>query len=175
LAGSRERGRRLAGVAIVVVVAASAAIAPTAIDHVRRADAGSTTAASQPPALEPDDATTAWIDRADAATAAAQTPSSTPPKSVRGTPGVAPAGEANSLLVTFAADVSSSEAEDIVEQAGAEAEPIAGTDTVEVTAAEPELPAVTAELTAEPDVEAVEPNRVRSASRVPNDASYPSQ
>ncbi len=32
-----------------------------------------------------------------------------------------------------------------------------------------------AELTAEPEVEAVEPNRVRSASRVPNDASYPSQ
>jgi subtilisin family serine protease len=175
LAGSRERQRRLAGAAIVVVVAASAAIAPTAIDRVQRADAGSTGAGAPPPALEPDDATTAWIDRADAATSAAETPSSTPPKSVRGTPGVAPAGEANSLLVTFAADVSSSEAEDIVEQTGAEAEPIAGTDTVEVTAAEPELAGVAADLTAEPDVEAVEPNRVRSASRVPNDASYPSQ
>ncbi|MGH2476445.1 MAG: hypothetical protein ACRDIL_14395, partial [Candidatus Limnocylindrales bacterium] len=87
------------------------------------------------------------------------------PKSVRGAPGVAPAGDAKSLLVTFSADVSSSEAEDIVEQTGAEAEPIAGTDTVEVTAAEPELAGVAAELTSEPDVEAVEPNRVRSASR----------
>jgi subtilisin family serine protease len=175
LAGSRKRGRRLAGAAIVVVVAAIAAVAPTAIDHVQRANAGSTGAGAPPPALEPDDAATAWIERADAATSAAQTPPSTPPKSVRGAPGVAPAGDASSLLVTFAADVSSAEAEDIVEQTGAEAEPIAGTDTVEVTAAEPELDGVAAELTAEPDVEAVEPNRVRSASRVPNDASYPSQ
>src|SRR4029450_6280221 len=93
----------LVGAAIVVVVAASAAIAPTAIDRVQRADAGSTGAGAPPPALEPHDATTAWIDRADAATSAAETPSSTPPKSVRGTPGVAPAGEANSLLVRFAA------------------------------------------------------------------------
>jgi subtilisin family serine protease len=157
------------------VVAATAAIAPTAVDHVQRADAGSTGAGTEPPALEPDDATTGWIDRADAGTSAAQNAQSTAPKSVRGAPGVAPAGEANSLLVTFAADVSSSEAEDIVEQTGAEAEPIAGTDTVEVTAAEPELAGVAAELAAEPNVEAVEPNRVRSASRVPNDTSYPSQ
>ncbi|MGH2474610.1 MAG: hypothetical protein ACRDIL_05045, partial [Candidatus Limnocylindrales bacterium] len=85
----------------------------------QRADAGSTGPGAPPPALEPDDATTAWIERADAATSAAQTPPSTPPKSVRDAPGVAPVGEAKSLLVTFAADVSSSEAEDIVEQTGA--------------------------------------------------------
>ena len=145
------------------------------MNQVQQAGAGSAGTAVEPPAFEPDDATTAWIDRAAAGTAAAQTPASTAPKSVWGAPGVAPAGDANSLLVTFAADVSSSEAEDIVEQTGAEAEPIAGTDTVEVTAAEPELAGVAAELTAEPDVEAVEPNRVRSASRVPNDASYSSQ
>jgi type VII secretion-associated serine protease mycosin len=175
LAGSRERRRRRAGAAIVVVAAASAAIAPLAVNQVQQAGAGSAGTAVEPPAFEPDDATTAWIDRAAAGTAAAQTPASTAPKSVWGAPGVAPAGDANSLLVTFAADVSSSEAEDIVEQTGAEAEPIAGTDTVEVTAAEPELAGVAAELTAEPDVEAVEPNRVRSASRVPNDASYSSQ
>ena len=157
------------------MVAAGAVIAPTAIDHARRVDAASAGSAAEPPALEPDDAASAWVDRAEAATFAAETASPTAPKSVRGGPGVPSAEAATSLLVTFASDVSSSEAEDIVERTGAEAEPIAGTDTVEVTAAEPQLTGVAAELTAEPDVEAVEPNRVRSASRVPNDASYPSQ
>ena len=42
-------------------------------------------------------------------------------------------------------------------------------------APEPTLAEVAAELAAEPEVEVVEPNRVRSASRVPNDTSYPSQ
>jgi len=123
------------------VVAASAAIAPAAVDHGQRAGAGSTGTAVEPPALEPDDATTAWIDRAAAGTTAAQTPASTAPKPVRGAPGVAPAGDANSLLVTFAADVSSSEAEDIVEQTGAEAEPIAGTDTSRSRRPSPSSPA----------------------------------
>jgi subtilisin family serine protease len=161
---------------MLVVATAGAVVAPTAIDHVRRADAGSAgRGAAEPPPLEPDDATTAWIDRAEAGTSAAEAQRPPAPKSVPGAPVVPPDEDATSLLVTFAADVSSSEAEDIVERAGAEAEPIAGTDTVEATAAEPEIPEVAAELTAEPDVEAVEPNRVRSASLVPNDANYASQ
>ncbi len=146
------------------------------MDHFRSADAGPAgTGTEPPPALELDDATSAWIDRAEAAGSAAETAGAAAPKAVPGAPGGPPAEDSTSLLVTFASDVSPSAAEDIVEQTGAEADPIAGTDTLEVTAPEPELAGVAAELTAEPDVEAVEPNRVRSASRVPNDASYPSQ
>jgi len=173
--GKQLQGRRRTGAALILVVALAAVVAPTPLDGARHAAAGPAGMVAEPPVLEPDDAARAWIDRAETAEAAAETAASAAPKSITGAPGVPPAEDDTSVLVTFAADVPSSEAEAIVEQTGAEAEPIAGTDTVEVTAAEPELAGVAAELTAEPDVEAVEPNRVRSASRVPNDTSYPSQ
>jgi subtilisin family serine protease len=175
VAGNLGRRRRRAIAAILVAVAAGAVVAPTPTDHSRYAGAGPVQTGPEPPALEPDDTATAWIERAEAAASAAETAAAAAPKPVAGAPGAAPAEDSNSLLVTFASDVAPAEAEAIIEQTGADAEPIPGTDTLEVTAAEPELAEVAAELTAEPDVEAVEPNRVRSASRVPNDPSYPTQ
>jgi type VII secretion-associated serine protease mycosin len=153
------------------VVALAAVLARMPVAGGGLAQAGPAGTVPGPPAIVPDEVASAWIHRAEAA--AAETRAAAAPKSVTGD--TAPAEDTTSLLVTFASDVSSSEAQNIVEQTGAEAAPITGTDTLEVTAAEPELADVAAELTAEPDVEAVEPNRVRSASRVPNDASYPSQ
>jgi type VII secretion-associated serine protease mycosin len=173
--GTQLQRRPRTSAALILVAALVAVVAPTPIDRARHAAAVPAGAVADPPALEPDDAASAWIDRAETAEAAAGAAAAAPPKSITGAPRVPPAEDDASVLVTFASDVSASDAEAIVEQTGAEAEPITGTDTVEVTAAEPDLAGVAAELTAEPDVEAVEPNRVRSASRVPNDQSYPSQ
>jgi subtilisin family serine protease len=162
--------------AVLVVVALAVVAAPTLVDGAGDADARPTATTAEPPQLVPDDVAGAWIARAEAAEAAAEEAATGAPKSVTSAPGdvSGPTQDDDSLLVTFAADVPSSEAEGIVEQTGADAQPIAGTDTLEVTAAEPELADVAAELAAEPDVEAVEPNRVRSASRVPNDPAYAS-
>jgi subtilisin family serine protease len=175
LAGNRVGRRRRTWAAALFVVATSAVVAPTPIGHARHADARPARPGADPPPLERDDAASAWIDRAEAAAAAAETAPPTAPKPIGGEPAEPPAEDPNSLLVTFESDVPSSQAEQIVEQTGADAQPISGTDTVEVTAPEPALAEVAAELTAEPEVEVVEPNRVRSASRVPNDTSYPSQ
>ncbi|HKA82640.1 MAG TPA: S8 family serine peptidase [Acidimicrobiales bacterium] len=159
----------------MLVVATSAVVAPTPIGHAPHADAGPAGPGADPPPLGPDDAASAWIDRAEAAASAAEATPPAAPKPIGGEPAQPPAEDANSLLVTFESDVPAAEAEEIVERAGAAAEPISGTDTVEVTAPGPALADVAAELTAEPEVEVVEPNRVRSASRVPNDTSYPDQ
>jgi type VII secretion-associated serine protease mycosin len=185
-----HRPRWRVAAAIILVLALAAVAAPTPADRAGHAAALPRGAAAEPPGLPTDEAARAWIDRAEAARAAGEAIAA--PKVVPGAPGTPPTGagpapngpdagpvpppqDTGSLLVTFGSDVSSTAAEDIVQDAGAEAEPIPGTDTVEVTAAEPELADVAAELTAEPEVEAVEPNRVRSASAVPNDPAYPSQ
>jgi subtilisin family serine protease len=172
--GTRQRRRTSA--ATILVVALAGIVAPSSVDGSRRADAGPSGAVPEPPALAPGDPASDWIDRAEAAEAAAtETTAAAPPKPIGPAPGPPPAEEATSVLVTFASDVTPEDAEATVEQTGAEAEPITGTDTVEVKAPGQELAEVAAELTADPDVEAVEPNRVRAASRVPNDTSYPGQ
>ena len=167
--------RRRTCAAASFLVAASAVVTPAAIGHARHADAEPARPGADPPALGPDDAATAWIDRAKAAASAAESAPPAASKPIGGEPAEPPAEDPNSLLVTFESDVPASQAAQIVERAGADAEPISGTDTVEVTAPAPALADVAAELTAEPEVEVVEPNRVRSASRLPNDTGYPSQ
>jgi type VII secretion-associated serine protease mycosin len=148
-----------AGVAVVALLAVSAGCA--AMSGQSGVGAGAQAPGDQPPDIDPPSPAEALLDRAGQTRSAAAASAKAQP----GEPPATPAPVADSLAVTFEAGTSSAEVTDTVDDTGAAVvEEVPGTEVVEVDTSGADQADVTAELEADPAVEAVEPNLERRAS-----------
>jgi subtilisin family serine protease len=153
--GTRAAAACLAAVAMVTAAGCAAMTGQSGTGAATQAQA------EQPPAVDPASPAEALLDRAAQTRSAAAAPAKARP----GEPPATPAPAADSLVVTFEEDTSSAEIQDTVDDVGVTvAEEVPGADIVEVDTGGQDESDVTAELEADPAVEAVEPNLERRAS-----------